>query len=218
MQKNRTRRGGVARSDFAEVEHRRLDAIRRPDHAADADRIFRRVLGVGNNAHLVVKRTDLRICAADGDVHFVLILSSLADVRHAVGFVELLERDFHPIAGHLHVLDLERFILFGVERHALRGHIALQLIEANESGGICLNVRLDHCMNGQRGAGRRRVVGFQGDRLGDRPGEGRRVDVSGDFARFAGFDHFVEIGDGAAAARFRGNDLQISGAGVLDEK
>ena len=176
------------------------------------------MLGVGQDAHFVSHRADLGIRAAHRDVHLVLILSGLADVGHALGVIEFLVGDFDPVARDLHVLDLERLLLVGIERDALRADFTLQLVEAHETCGICLDVRLHHRMDRELRGRRGGVVRFQRDRLGDRPVEAGRVDVRGDLPRFARLDHFVEISDSAAAARLGRDDLQIGRAGVLDEE
>ena len=55
-------------------------------------------------------------------------------------------------------------------------------------------------------------------RLGDRAGEAGRVDVRGDLAGLARLDDLVEVGDGAAAARLGGDDLQVGVARVLHDE
>ena len=168
----------------------------------------------------------LRVRTADGDVHLVLILARAADVRRLVGVGDFLVGRLHPLDGSFVAgstgssifVDLERLILFRVEHHRLRVGVALQEVEADEAGRERLDVRLhdrvDRELRGRRGG----IVRLERDGLGDRAGEGGRIDVRRDLAGLAGLDDLVEVGDRAAAAGLGGDDLQVGVAGVLDEE
>ena len=174
------------------------------------------MLRARDDADLVGQRADLRVGTADGDVDLVLALAGLADVRREVFLLlDLREGRLHVVARDLDALDLERIVFLGEERQRLRVGVALQEVEAEEAGRIGLDVRLHDRVDGELRRRRVRVVRLQRHALGDRAGERGGVDVRRHLAGAARLDHLVEVGDGAAAARLRGDDLQIGVAGVL---